>query len=339
MHRMNRMWAAGAAGVCGAGALAAPPGEIELSYQGYLQQAGEVYEEGTAELGFLLFDAAEGGSFYAVSDGYTVDVDPRTGHFSVDFTLDVFTDMQTGEPFDVFNGEDRWLQIFANGEMLSPRTKIQTPPVARDVAAVNKAWRRDGDFVTLAHPARVGIGTSNPAFALDVNGSTRVLSLEAQSLGGDSLYVDIASAGILEIRGGSDIAEPFDIDGDPLPGMVVSIDPHRVGKMRIADSAYDTRVAGIISGAGGVNPGLTLTQEGSVADGEHPVALSGRVWCYVDADAGGPVEAGDLLTSSPTPGHAMKATDTGRAHGAVIGKAMSSLDEGRGLVLVLVNLQ
>ena len=46
-----------------------------------------------------------------------------------------------------------------------------------------------------------------------------------------------------------------------------------------------------------------------------------------------------MLTTSATPGHAMKATDLGAAQGAIIGKAMTPLDDGRGLVLVLVNLQ
>jgi hypothetical protein len=35
----------------------------------------------------------------------------------------------------------------------------------------------------------------------------------------------------------------------------------------------------------------------------------------------------------------MKATDRDRAHGAIIGKAMTGLDSRTGLVLVLVNLQ
>ena len=35
----------------------------------------------------------------------------------------------------------------------------------------------------------------------------------------------------------------------------------------------------------------------------------------------------------------MKATDQARTAGAVLGKAMSSLESGRGLVLVLVSLQ
>jgi hypothetical protein len=38
-------------------------------------------------------------------------------------------------------------------------------------------------------------------------------------------------------------------------------------------------------------------------------------------------------------GYAMKATNRDQAYGAVIGKAMTGLDKGEGLVLVLVNLQ
>jgi hypothetical protein len=120
--------------------------------------------------------------------------------------------------------------------------------------------------------------------------------------------------------------------------MVVAIDEKQIGKLRLATSTYDHAVAGIISGAGGVRPGVTLTQENTVADGKHPIAMSGRVWCYVDADANGPVVPGDLLTSSNTPGHAMKATDATRSHGTILGKAMSPLNKGKGLVLVLVNL-
>ena len=70
-----------------------------------------------------------------------------------------------------------------------------------------------------------------------------------------------------------------------MPGMVVSIDPAHQASWRSA-RAYDRRVAGIISGAGGVKPGMIMSQEGTLADGKHPVALSGRVYCWVDASPG-----------------------------------------------------
>ncbi len=66
--------------------------------------------------------------------------------------------------------------------------------------------------------------------------------------------------------------------------------------------------------------------------------MTGRV--YVQADATfGAIKPGDMLTTSETPGHAMKVTDHARAQGAILGKAMSGLKEGTGTVLVLVTLQ
>jgi hypothetical protein len=169
----------------------------------------------------------------------------------------------------------------------------------------------------------VGIGTDNPSSELDVNGEI--------------------TANVVTVVGGSDVAEPYNVapagDVQPEPGMVVCIDRGRVGSMKVSARAYDRRVAGILSGANGIAPGITLRHKGTVADGEMPVASIGRVWALCDADAGGPIEAGDLLTTSDTPGHAMKAVDGARADGAVIGKAMSDLPAGKGLVLVLVSLK
>ncbi len=148
---------------------------------------------------------------------------------------------------------------------------------------------------------------------------------------------------VLEITGGSDLSEQFRVSPTDRmkalePGLVVSIDPHNPGELQVCQTAYDHKVAGVISGAGGVRPGMLMGQKGSVADGDHPVALTGRV--YVRADAtGGVIEPGDLLTTSDVAGHAMKVTDHNRANGAILGKAMTGLADGQGLVLVLVSLQ
>lgn len=145
----------------------------------------------------------------------------------------------------------------------------------------------------------------------------------------------------LEIKGGSDFAEHFDIIEEealtPVPGMVVSIDPASTGMLEVTKTAYDRKVAGIISGANGVETGLMMGQRGSIADGDYPVALSGRVYVYAN-DEGGNIQPGDLLTTSSTAGYAMKVQDCSKAQGAIIGKAMTTIDEN-GFVLVLVNLQ
>jgi hypothetical protein len=143
---------------------------------------------------------------------------------------------------------------------------------------------------------------------------------------------------VLTITGGMDLAEPFTMKEEAIePGSVVVIDNEHPGRLKLSGQAYDTRVAGIVSGAGGVKPGIALYQEG-IQEGGQNVALSGRV--YVKADAShGAIRPGDLLTTSERPGHAMKVGEHGRSQGAILGKAMSALNEGTGLVLVLVTLQ
>jgi hypothetical protein len=143
---------------------------------------------------------------------------------------------------------------------------------------------------------------------------------------------------VLTITGGADITEPFKMSDKNLArGSVVIIDQENPGHLKLSSQAYDTRVAGVISGAGGVNPGLSLSQQG-VMEGDQHVALTGRVYVQADATSGA-ITPGDLLTTSALAGHAMKVSDHQRAQGAILGKAMTGLKEGKGLVLVLVTLQ
>jgi len=141
---------------------------------------------------------------------------------------------------------------------------------------------------------------------------------------------------VLEIAG-ADLAEKFPVSEEVKPGMVVAIDPDNPGQLCLARGAYNRRVAGVVSGAGNIPTGTIL---GNLPGSEDApaVALNGRVWVYGDATEQ-PIVPGDLLTTAARPGHAMKVTDYGKAQGAVLGKAMTGLEEGTGLVLVLVNLQ
>src|SRR5262249_11249816 len=135
-----------------------------------------------------------------------------------------------------------------------------------------------------------------------------------------------------------DCAEEFDVIAQQQlePGTVVVIDQQ--GSLVESSEPYDKKVAGVVSGGGAYRPALILDKQTPTANGRAPIALLGKVFCKVDARYC-PIEVGDLLTTSPTPGHAMKATDSTKSFGAVIGKALQSLPSGAALVPILIALQ
>src|SRR5262249_19461998 len=134
---------------------------------------------------------------------------------------------------------------------------------------------------------------------------------------------------------GADVAEDFDVTGPAEPGSVMVIDED--GALRQSEKPYDKKVAGVISGAGVCRPGIVLGKQ-EAATPRITLALVGKVFCRVDAECA-PIEVGDLLTTSQTPGHAMKVTDSAKAFGCVIGKALRPLREGRDLIPILIALQ
>lgn len=170
---------------------------------------------------------------------------------------------------------------------------------------------------------RVGAeGNEGDIAVLDNDGDTTI------HLNGD--------AGDIILRN-ADTAEEFTIARfDEIDaGTVMVIGPD--GDLHRSDRPYDRRVAGVISGAGTERPGIILGHDPR-GGGRLPLALSGRVYCKVDAGHG-PIEVGDLLTTSPTAGHAMRASDAQEAFGAVIGKALAPAASGTGLIPILVALQ
>jgi len=155
--------------------------------------------------------------------------------------------------------------------------------------------------------------------------------------GNVALYSPTDDHMIMMFGEGLDYAEGFHASDPtkPEPGAVMSIDPKHPGKLTMSITAYDTRVAGIVAGANNLGSGVRLGTDGFDLD----VALAGRVYCNVEATQQA-IRPGDLLTTSSIPGYAMKATDYTRAQGAILGKAMESLDKGeKGQILVLVTLQ
>lgn len=149
-----------------------------------------------------------------------------------------------------------------------------------------------------------------------------------------TIHLDGASGDILLSNG--DCAEDFNVAATDIEaGDVVVIGEQ--SSMRKTETPYDKRVSGVVSGAGDTRPGIILGHQRGLPD-RVPIALIGRVCCKVDATYGA-IEVGDLLTSSKTPGYAMRASDRERAFGSVLGKALDGLDSGRGLIPILVALQ
>ncbi len=218
----------------------------------------------------------------------------------------------------------------------------------------------------------IGLGADSPTHKLDVGGAINLLKgstgkaifvngVEALWYNGDyfswgyggnkNYFADAVDIGgaldvngrtktkTLEIVGGSDGAEYFNVlaDEELDAGSLVIIDNTQDDKLKISEEPYDTRLAGIISGAGGVQPGIVLQQKG-VLEGNQLISIWGRVKVKATTENGS-IKPGDLLTSSSLKGHVMKATKRKKSRGAIIGRALSSLESGEGLVLVLIQPQ
>lgn len=179
--------------------------------------------------------------------------------------------------------------------------------------------RVDAGTATLSVGA---VGNSGDIVLLDGNGQT-------------TIHLD-AGQGDIQLLG-ADCAEEFDVDErqELDPGTVMAIGNE--GKLVRCAEAYDKRVAGVISGAGGYGSGIVLDKR-PTRDERVPLALSGKVYCKADARHAA-IGVGDLLTTSSALGHAMKAIDPSKAFGAVIGKALEPLSGGRGLIPIIVALQ
>jgi hypothetical protein len=155
--------------------------------------------------------------------------------------------------------------------------------------------------------------------------------------GSDSVIFD-GEKGDIILRNG-DCAEEFDISPSEMsevePGNVMVID--NAGSLQVSSKPCDTRVAGVISGGGNLRPDIVLDKKES-QNLRAPLAMLGKVFCKVDADESS-IKLGDMLTTSSTRGHAMKAINRSKAFGAVIGKALGTLKTGTGLIPILVTLQ
>ena len=178
----------------------------------------------------------------------------------------------------------------------------------------------------------VGIGTTAPAYNLDVSGVERA---QSGIIYPDGNKQTVAWTGVLC---GGDYAESVDVNGDLKhygPGDILVLSSDKDGEVEKASETYSTTVAGIYA----TKPGVIGRRQSLSKDvPDVPMAMVGIVPAKVSAE-NGPIHRGDLLVTASIPGYAMKGTDRSRMLGAVVGKAMSSLDSGTGVIEVLVTLQ
>lgn len=206
---------------------------------------------------------------------------------------------------DILSEADSGLTITCAAN--DPRTKIDFKTGGNSGSNIRMRITNDGD---------VGIGTRAPNAKLHVDG-------------------DIMARDVKLLN--ADVAEEFStVEPEVVePGSVMVLDGGIA--LRECTEAYDTKAVGVVSGAGDYKPALLLDRQTDQC-GRLPVALMGKVFCKVDATEAA-IKIGDLLTTSATKGHAMKAADRNRALGAIIGKALGALDSGTGLIPILVTLQ
>ncbi len=302
----------------------------------------------------------------------------------------------------------KFLEVNVNGAVTGISELSNTPyAFYADYSKSSLDWKNIGDTVLYSAGKRIGIGTTNPTTALQVNGILRVagdatssvkmdiaahapddnnwitssdesgnllwiLNMADRNLGnrfglfsqkarayvfnattdgnigiktdasasyalsvnGEMNVNGGGSVNCLTIKGGCDWYEEAKAVETIEPGQVVTIDAGgSMNTVKRSTVAYDRLVTGVVSGAGGINPGIGLQQAGML-EGNTKIAMGGKVKVYVT----GRVAPGDLLTSSARPGYAMAVKNRRKAFGAVLGKALSLPDKD-GLVLMQVMMQ
>jgi hypothetical protein len=266
-------------------------------------------------------NSASGSGFYASSpavNGLRVGSSGGAGvYISWSGTSGVVVEAATNDGVDIISPGRHGFRVSSSGgdgvNIWQPRDDgVQVDYPFDDGVVVTSP---EGNGVVVDRPGRDGI---------DVFNATRY-GVYADT---DATYGFFTHDKIYAGDGYVDIAEHIDAASDVEPGDVVVIDPEHDERVVKSTQPYDSSVAGIIS----TDPALLIGKP----DSETPLALAGRVRCKVSAE-NGPIRRGDLLTTSGTPGHAMKATEP--QLGTILGKAMGELGSGTGVIVVLVTLQ
>jgi hypothetical protein len=151
--------------------------------------------------------------------------------------------------------------------------------------------------------------------------------------------------------GAADVAEWVPISEEVEPGDVLELDSDNPGQYRKARGQCSNLVAGVVS----TKPGFVLGTNpstvdfGPQTDDSRPMTEDSELWTGASAllaligivpvkvtDEGGPIQPGDLLVSSSTPGYAMRWDPDACSPCALVGKALEPMTDKRDVILVLL---
>lgn len=190
-----------------------------------------------------------------------------------------------------------------------------------------------------------GTGTTFLANHTGASGNVAIF----QSGGSNVARIDKTGQGFFNggtVSSGADVAEMFDVEGarnEYEPGDVLIISENADRKVEKSNTPASTKVAGVYA----TKPGVVLTEKGidENLDALVPMGVVGVIPTKVCLE-NGPIKRGDLLVTSSTKGHAMKAKPAVingieiYPTGAILGKALENFESGdKGMIKVLVNVK
>jgi hypothetical protein len=261
------------------------------------------------------------------------------------------------EPDPLVFARPLYAEITINGETLTPRQQLLGSPYAMSLVG--------GAVVASFHQGPGGSdGTDENYATLSVvaggkNGTALLVNTSSTVPGGDlirgcssPISPSSRTCGDLRFRvtgdgnvtadgsitgGGADFAEYLDATGNRAayePGDVLVVSPDQDRAVALADTPYSTAVIGVYSTDPAVMGGGRYLPDDGKTD-MLPVGIVGIVPVKVSAENGA-IHRGDMLTTSSTPGYAMRATEY--VPGAMLGKAMGELNSGTGVIEVVLLL-
>jgi hypothetical protein len=255
----------------------------------------------------------------------------RTGYVGIGTAtpgspLEILTTDTTGRKLRLASS-NRGIDFFVLGSNNNPTIQSVGVGTALELQAGNA---NNGNYL-FTSSGNVGIATpGQPTEKLEVNGNIKLTG------SGNITASGTIDAGNIKARY-QDVAEWVPASEQLSAGTVVVLDSTKSNQVTSSSTSYDTRVAGVVS----EQPGIAL---GEKSEGKVLVATTGRVRVKVDATRG-PIHIGDLLVTSDIPGVAMKSEPVNlggvqfHRPGTLIGKALESLEKGKGAILVLLSLQ